>query len=507
MKKSVVLIGGILLLISGTFVFVSPDYLSLGVVAAMTLIIAAGFIFGITPNLMFLSGFKQGVRSLDGFKKVNSTNPWILLSENKQVFSQNTLDKMMNDYVESAMQQREKGVIISDIENVFNEDALSIRSWRGVVLQIAGTLTALGLLGTFLGLVTGISGITFSNIEETVNGIESLIAGITTAFYTSIVGVILSIAFNAVYRIVWNMTIRSMDLFIEKFHSQIQPRTDEVIRAKEYLNTEKMLGYLAGIQDLGTKYFGASDASREQEQRVMLELMAGEKNGEITYSFVPVCDLSNRNVVKAEVNLRWNHEQLGTISPSVYMPVVLSHGYIVKLDEKMWDKACGALAQWYDKEIHPVPLVFKVSKQEILSVDISGYMTSLLEKHGLAPRDIEISLDADAYILCRAEALELEQELLKKGFKVSVFGFDGDFIKLQKVMADEIDLDLSIVSSDMKLDEIFDQAINNGINLTASRIDSAKQLADIKRYGCSIGKGDHIYRMMTKKEFEELMYY
>ena len=489
------------------FVFISPDVLSLGVVAVMALIVICGFIFGITPNIIFTGGFKQGVRSLDDLKKVNSSNPWIQLSENKHMFSQNTLDTMFNEYVEKAMQQREKGVIISDIEKVFNEEAISLRIWRGVVLQISGTLTALGLLGTFLGLVTGISGITFSNLEDTVNGIESLLRGITTAFYTSIVGVILSITFNAVYRIIWNMTLRSMNIFIERFHMDVQPQTDELIMAKEYLNTEKILGYLSRIQDMGTKYLGASETSREQEQRVMMELLSGEKKGEITYAFEPVCELSNRNIIKAGISLKWNHEQLGTISPSIYMPVVLSNGYIVKLDEKMWDTACAALSQWYSSNGHPLPLVFKVYKNEILSVDIAGYMSELLEKHGLTPRDIEISLEADGYILCRSETLKLEQELLKKGFKVSVFGFDGDFIKLNKVMADEIELDLSSVSDSLKLDEIFDQAINDGITLTVSGIGSAKQLADLKKYGCNIGKGEHLYQQMTKKEFEELMKY
>lgn len=507
MKKSVVLIGGLLLLILGLFIFISPDGLSLGVVSVMALMVIAGFIFGITPNLIYASGFKQGLKSLEDMKKVNSSNPWVLLAENKHVFSQSTLDGMFNDYIEKAIQQREKGVIISDIENIFNEDTVSLRSWRGVVIQIAGSLTALGLLGTFLGLVTGISGISFGNVEDTMNGIESLLRGITTAFYTSIVGVILSVTFNAVYRIIWNMTMRSMNIFIERFHLEVQPRTDEMIKAKEYLNTEKMLGYLSRIQDLGSKYLGATESTREQEQRVMMELLTGEEKGEITYVFEPYCDLSNRNIIKAAVSLRWNHEQLGTVSPSIYMPVILSNGYIVKLNEKMWAKACGALKKWYQEGVHPIPLIFKVSKNEIMSVDIPEYMTNLIENYGLTPRDIEISLDADGYILCRDETLKTEQALLKKGFKVSVCGFDGDYIKLKKVMADEINLDLNAVSDELKLDEIFDQAINDGISLTASNINSAKQLADLKKYGCDFGMGSHLYQQLTKNDFEELMNY
>ena len=199
MKKSVVFIGGILLAISGMLAYISPDKLSLAVVSIMGVIVMLGFVFGIIPLLQYIGAFKQGTENLEGLKKINSDNLWVPLARIEPFFGQKKIDDMFSEYIEKAAEQ-------------INDDSISVRSWRGVVLQIAGTLTALGLLGTFLGLATGISGVKYGSLEDTVAGVETMLRGITTAFYTSIAGVILSIIFNAVYRIVWNMTLRQLQL-------------------------------------------------------------------------------------------------------------------------------------------------------------------------------------------------------------------------------------------------------------------------------------------------------
>lgn len=495
------------MIISGMFAVIAPDKLSKAVVGVMGVTTMLGFVFGIVPLLQYISAFKQGIRHLDEVKKVNSNNLWIPISQINPFFDQKKLDELFNSYVAKASEQREQGVVISDIESILNEEAIAVRSWRGVVLQIAGTLTTLGLLGTFLGLVTGISGVAFGTLQETVNGIQNMLTGITTAFYTSIVGVILSIVFNAVYRIIWNMTMRELQLFVERFHLDVQPEAEELIMAKQYLNSEQILGYLASIRDMGTKLMNTTGAAAAQEQSVMMELLAGVKRDEITYTLEPVCSLADRSVVKAEVNLRWVHHQLGVISPAVYLPVVRANGYIVKLNEQIWDRACAMMRSWYDSGCHPSPLVLRVSKTDILSTDISGVITGLIEKYELAPRDLELSLDYEAYAVCRDEAIKVESEMLKKGFKISVYGFSGDFVNLKDIRADEIKLDLDSLSEDTDIANIFDQAVSLHANLSACGIDSAKQLADIKKYGCAVGQGGHLYKQLTRSEYESLMKY
>lgn len=64
---------------------------------------------------------------------------------------------------------------------------------------IPGTFVGLGILGTFLGFSSGISGMHLSgNVDELFGKLDSFFAGLNTAFITSIIGVILSVLFGTI---------------------------------------------------------------------------------------------------------------------------------------------------------------------------------------------------------------------------------------------------------------------------------------------------------------------
>ena len=72
---------------------------------------------------------------------------------------------------------------------------LNLRFWNSVPALLVG----LGILGTFVGLVWGLipfSGINFEQTSEIQGAIKKLLAGVSTAFVTSVWGMLTSLAFN-----------------------------------------------------------------------------------------------------------------------------------------------------------------------------------------------------------------------------------------------------------------------------------------------------------------------
>ena len=59
--------------------------------------------------------------------------------------------------------------------------------------------------------------------RDALSSVQTLLAGIQVAFYTSIAGVILSLVFNIIYRITWNVMRRSLGLFVDEFHKHVIP--------------------------------------------------------------------------------------------------------------------------------------------------------------------------------------------------------------------------------------------------------------------------------------------
>ena len=507
MRRLILILSVAFAAICALLLVISPDFLSLIIVGVMTGAIALGFIFGIIPNIRYCIGLRNGVESIERARSVNADNIWTAITNALPFFNQKTLDGLFEGYLENVRDQEEKGVVISDIEDTINEEALSVSSWRGVILQISGILTALGLLGTFLGLVTGISSVSFSSADATMESIENLLSGIATAFYTSIAGVILSILFNILYRTIWNILLRECELFTAQFHASIQPSAEEQIRAKQYLNTEKMIETLNVIRANSAISSSRAVADPAQEQRMMMDILSGLKNGEFSYLLQPFCNLSDHSVIKAAARLQWNHSVLGEVQPSVYMPIVESDGFIAKLDQYMWNRVCETVRGWIDNGARPVPIVLSIRKTDLLALDVFDTITSMVDMQGLEPRHFEIAIDESAYVICHDEALKTEKQFLQNGYKVSVCNFSGNLVNLGDIAADEVCLDLNALEDYNELESIFSQASKAHIRVTCEGISSAKTLADIKRFGCTVGRGPHIKPVMTRFEFAKLMNY
>jgi hypothetical protein len=59
MKKVIIILCTIFAAICVLLAVISPDYLSMIIVAVMTLVITAGFVFGIIPNMLFCAGLTR----------------------------------------------------------------------------------------------------------------------------------------------------------------------------------------------------------------------------------------------------------------------------------------------------------------------------------------------------------------------------------------------------------------------------------------------------------------
>lgn len=113
-----------------------------------------------------------------------------------------------------------------DVEDYINEDtAIDEASNLQLAEMIPGVMVSLGILGTFLGLVTGLSGLALTDDTATMlSAIDQLIGGMSTAFLTSIFGVIASLTFNFLNRYNTGKAQRALSHFIDAFQQYGMPK-------------------------------------------------------------------------------------------------------------------------------------------------------------------------------------------------------------------------------------------------------------------------------------------
>ena len=91
--------------------------------------------------------------------------------------------------------------------------------------QIAGVMTGLGILGTFIGLSLGLQGFNTGSTAEITGSIEPLMGGIKVAFHTSIYGMVFSLVFNYVYRKRLDAAEGAVRDFLSAYRKYVVPDT------------------------------------------------------------------------------------------------------------------------------------------------------------------------------------------------------------------------------------------------------------------------------------------
>lgn len=491
----------------------SPDLLSMVIVGFMCMIALAGSLYGLLPTISLTGGLLNGQNSIRKASGTEGTSTWVAALQIERFFHQKTLDKLFAEYREKVQHQRETGQIVSDIDEAINEDVLALYTWRGVIAQIPGTLTGLGILGTFVGLLLGLRSISFITVEAALGSVQSILAGIDTAFYTSIAGVILSILFNIINNVLRNIMNRETGLFLENFHKTVIPTTDEQARYSRRREVRQILELLDRLPKTSPNPLSgeAMNGAGGNERVLMPQILEGLRKNEFTFFLQPQYELNTRKVIGAEALVRWNHPVLGVVSPSVFIPVLESNGYITKLDQNIWEQVCQTIRVWIDQGIRPLPISVNVTKTDILAMDVAEFFSDMLKKYRIPPKYLDIDIARSAYLETHGALGDTIAQLQQMGFRVILDGFDGDYIGLSAVgeMSTDV-LKLDLRSAEMahktaNLPAVFAQARSLRLTLLAEGIESADQLNALRKCGCTEGQGYFFSRPLSVSEFATIL--
>ena len=143
-----------------------------------------------------------------------------------------------------------------DVTEYINEDTIIYATGGTRLAELTpGILVSLGILGTFLGLVMGLSGLTRSESDTStlLAGMEKLIAGMSTAFLTSIAGVVASIAFNLINNHYVGKCEKAIDRFCDVFSLYAMPKPVSEETAMLTLQQEQTAYIRQAVEEISQK--------------------------------------------------------------------------------------------------------------------------------------------------------------------------------------------------------------------------------------------------------------
>ncbi|WP_025640824.1 MotA/TolQ/ExbB proton channel family protein [Schnuerera ultunensis] len=146
----------------------------------------------------------------------------------KNLFNGNSyIENIWSRYINYARNNTVQSMV-PDISSFFNRYNVIDEPGRRQIAQIVpGILTALGILGTFIGLQDGISKLTLDNPELIEESIKNLTDGMSLAFISSIVGIVMSMIWSYLDRSKYKTYVQYLDKFYLAFNEKFRVFTSE----------------------------------------------------------------------------------------------------------------------------------------------------------------------------------------------------------------------------------------------------------------------------------------
>ena len=219
----------------------------------------------------------------------------------------------------------------------------------------------------------------------------------------------------------------------------------------------------------------------------------------------------------AEALVRWDHPELGLISPGVFIPLLEDNGLILDLDQFVWREAAARIRDWKDRFGFAVPVSVNVSRIDMLTPNLKSIFKEILEEYNLSPDDLTLEITESAYTGDSDQVISTAKELrgMGMGFRIEMDDFGTGYSSLGMLThlpIDALKLDMSFIRSAfgenrdvLMIELIIDIADYLHVPVVAEGVETEEQYMVLKAMGCEYVQGYYFSKPVPHKDFDHFI--
>ena len=237
------------------------------------------------------------------------------------------------------------------------------------------------------------------------------------------------------------------------------------------------------------------------------------QNKQLKIYYQPQYDIREGEPVlcSAEALVRWEHPELGMISPASFLPLFEENGLIQMVDQYVRREAAQQIRQWQETYGIRFPLAVNLSRFDLYEPELVDELQGLLNEFGLTPDDMLLELTESAFTVDVEQLDEAVDQLRSAGFRVGMdnFGAGGFALgALFTVPIDQLKLDMKYVryiwdaeARERLIRLVMDAATYLGIAVVAESVDTEEECELLRALGCIVVQGRCFSTPETAEEF------
>ena len=249
------------------------------------------------------------------------------------------------------------------------------------------------------------------------------------------------------------------------------------------------------------------------EDRLLNEVDDAMASGQFSISFQPKFNVEADEPVlaSAEALVRWQHPQLGQISPGIFIPLLEKNGLIQKLDFHIWEQVMEIRGRWKKETGYELPVSVNVSRIDLYSPNLIDHLDEILSKNGLDRGKLYLEITESAYTEDAAQIVAVVGRLRSEGFKIEMDDFGTGYSSLNMladIPVDVLKLDMRFVQNLNSNDKqeklirlVMDIAKYLGMAVVAEGVETGDQVEFLKSVGCQLIQGYYFSKPLPAEEF------
>jgi EAL domain-containing protein (putative c-di-GMP-specific phosphodiesterase class I) len=225
--------------------------------------------------------------------------------------------------------------------------------------------------------------------------------------------------------------------------------------------------------------------------------------------------VASGQITGVEALLRWTHPDLGTVSPTQFIPLAEEIGIIVPIGRWVLRQACAQNMAWQRCGLRPVSMAVNLSPRQFADKQLLQDIDEALATSGMSPVLLQLEVTESMVMRNVSRAIKVLDAIQSRGIRLAIddFGTGYSSMSLMKQFPiDTIKIDRSFVRDlpDDSEDQAIAQAIIRmgkalGMTVVAEGVETEEQLAFLRHHGCDQMQGYLFSKPLPAEKMVELL--
>ncbi len=252
----------------------------------------------------------------------------------------------------------------------------------------------------------------------------------------------------------------------------------------------------------------------KESTKIKKYLETALENKELVVYYQPQVNTHTKEITGLEALLRWNHPELGFVSPKVFIPVAEETGLIHEIGEWVLFESCKQMKAWHNQGLTKVPIAVNVSIKQFSKGELVQTVEEALELTKLNPKYLELEI-TESVALKESDYIIKELHALKSlGIKLSIDDFGAEYSslsRLKELPVNNLKIDMEFVKKIGKsvkdksiVSIIINLAKSLELSVIAEGVETFEEYEFLLQHQCDIIQGYYFYKPLQVGSLEQI---